>query len=475
MKRYGLTITLICLAISIGICYRLSTREREVVILSTNDMHASLGNFARLATAVQECRDTVSTVLVDAGDRWTGNAFVDLAEGRLPIIDLMNELGYDAATLGNHEFDMGSKTLATAISHAKFPIVCANIESQTEALPTPPSCLTLKTESDLRLNICGVVTNYDNGHPDGNHETFEGLHFPDPMQSATKALQESSRGDVKILLSHMGDDKDMEYASSFNGYDIIIGGHTHVVVDTIIGKTVVGQTGRKLKNVGVTRIRTKGCRIKSIEYENIPLSNYEPDPHFVERIAQIESNPELCQSIGTLGVNLDKAGLANLETELIAKATKADIAFYHYGGIRYDELDAGGISLATLFNLEPFSSTLYTMDMTTEQMRHMIIAKFNDRLNTKESHRIDLFCSTPYDIVVDGTGEAVDVRFPRLKEGKTYRVALGDYIFKKYPGIEAENVKHVPTKLLDILADHFRQHSPVTASNTPKQRIITRK
>lgn len=74
-------------------------------------MHANIENFASLVTAVNLCRDSVATLLVDAGDRWTGNVYVDLAEGRLPIIDLMNHIGYDAATLGNHEFDKGAALL----------------------------------------------------------------------------------------------------------------------------------------------------------------------------------------------------------------------------------------------------------------------------------------------------------------------------------------------------------------------------
>ena len=85
------------------------TCKSEFVILSTNDMHASLENVSRLATAVKKCRDTVFTIVVDAGDRWTGNAYVDLAEGRLPIIRLMNIVGYDVVALGNHDFDAGQQ------------------------------------------------------------------------------------------------------------------------------------------------------------------------------------------------------------------------------------------------------------------------------------------------------------------------------------------------------------------------------
>lgn len=88
-------------------------RERVVVILSTNDMHAKIERFARLAAAVERCRDTVSdVVLADAGDRWTGNAFVDKAPTPgMPMLSLMNRLGFDVATLGNHEFDYGQAFL----------------------------------------------------------------------------------------------------------------------------------------------------------------------------------------------------------------------------------------------------------------------------------------------------------------------------------------------------------------------------
>ena len=77
-------------------------REKTIIILSTNDIHAKIERFPQLAEAVEEARDTATVVLVDAGDRWTGNAYVDLArEPRRPIVDLMNRLGYDAGTFGN--------------------------------------------------------------------------------------------------------------------------------------------------------------------------------------------------------------------------------------------------------------------------------------------------------------------------------------------------------------------------------------
>ena len=128
----------IFLGISLLLCAALcacAPREKVVIILSTNDIHAQIQNFPQLATAVAECRDTASVILVDAGDRWTGNAYVDQAEGRRPVLELMNELGYDVATLGNHEFDVGQQTLAEAIGYCRFPVICANMVSENSPIP----------------------------------------------------------------------------------------------------------------------------------------------------------------------------------------------------------------------------------------------------------------------------------------------------------------------------------------------------
>ncbi|MBR0338815.1 MAG: metallophosphoesterase, partial [Alistipes sp.] len=242
----------------------------EFVILSTNDMHASLDNMARLATAVKECRDTVFTIVVDAGDRWTGNAYVDLAEGRKPIIRLMNVIGYDVAALGNHDFDPGQQVLDEAIGNSEFAYLCANMTSEGKWLRGVEASKRIVTPEGVAIDFVGVVTSYSNGHPDGNDNNFEGLKFEDPQVVAERECG-ASDGDVKVLLSHMGDDRDFALASRFGGYDILIGGHTHKVLDTLVNGTTMGQTGRKLKVVGATRVKMRGSRILSVEYENIPL------------------------------------------------------------------------------------------------------------------------------------------------------------------------------------------------------------
>jgi 5'-nucleotidase len=473
MKKV-ISILVILFVVAGVLFYHTCFRTSEFVILSTNDIHASLDNASRLATAVKKSRDTVFTLVVDAGDRWTGNAYVDLAENRLPIIRVMNAIGYTAATIGNHEFDAGEATLCAAIDHADFPVMCANIKVA--------ECLTKKISQQCRIispegvyiDIMGVVTSFANGHPDGNESTFEKMIFENALDVAEREGK-GSDADFKILLSHMGHDRDFELAERYNGFDLIVSGHTHQVIDTLISNTVIGQTGRKMKLVGATRVKMRGHKVVSVEYENIPLANYDEDEDMHKLIGEIEGNPTLKFVAGKLANDATHLGLCNLQSEIIRQGTSADIGIYHRGGVRTLEgLPKGEVTVKNLFYNEPFFSQVHTIEMTAAELRRLIITKYNDMTNMKESHRIDLFCSVPYDIVVGADGEAIDVKFPTLQEGKVYRVAMGDYIAKKYPGIEAENITSLSLKLLDILEQHFRTCSPVTASNTPKQRIVRR-
>ena len=462
--------------VSLTLCFMtLMTRKSEFVILSTNDVHASLENVSRLATAVKKCRDTVFTIVADAGDRWTGNAYVDLAENRLPIIKLMNAVGYDVATLGNHDFDPGQKVLEKAVDYAEFDVICANMKSLGDNLDDVEGRKRIETPAGVAVDFIGVVTSYANGHPDGNDVNFEGLQFEDPQLVAERECKKS-RGDVKVLLSHMGDDRDMELAARYDGYDVIIGGHTHAILDTLINGTTIGQTGRKLKNVGITRVKMRGSKVVSVEYENVALKDYAEDESVKAIIKDIESNPALSEVVGKMAKGVNHVGLCNLQTKIIKEATSSEIGIYHRGGVRIIEgLAEGDVTVKMLFDNEPFFSQVHTMKMTPAQLRKLIVMKYNDTVNTKESHRVDLYATTPYTIVVDENDEAYDVLFPELKEGQKYQVAIADYVARNYPNLECEDEVRTPLLVYDLDVAYFKANSPVVISSEPKQSVVVRK
>ena len=223
MKKIFLGILLLLCA---ALC-ACAPREKVVIILSTNDIHAQIQNFPQLATAVAECRDTASVILVDAGDRWTGNAYVDQAEGRRPVLELMNELGYDVATLGNHEFDVGQQTLAEAIDYCRFPVICANMVSENSPIPQLKPYVILDREGE-KFAFVAAVTNYGyNNHPDGHDAIFEGLRFTDAVQTLEEYEYLRDSCQVLVALTHIGSKYDRELADEASEYDLIIGGHSH--------------------------------------------------------------------------------------------------------------------------------------------------------------------------------------------------------------------------------------------------------
>lgn len=468
MKKMLRTVLFAAAAVLTACC----ARERTLVVLSTNDMHAKIQNFARLAAAVEACRDTADlVVLVDAGDRWTGNAYVDRAPvPGLPVIELMNRLGYDAAALGNHEFDRGQAYLGRMIDRMDFEVVCANVLSDTCTFPQLPPYVVLR-RGGLRIGIVGVVTNYEGpGHPAGKSESFEGLEFPDPQAAALRyAAELRPKVDVLLLLSHMGDDRDLELLARGPRYDAVLGGHTHVVRDTVVGGVLLTQTGKNLANVGVTEIRLRGRKVVGAEFRAVPLADYAPDAAYEAEVARYYADPELNRPVGTFARTADQWGVAQWMAAAVADAAGAEIGVYHIGGVRLDSIPAGGVGTARMYDLEPFGTRIAELEMTPAELRRLIVEKYNEP--TREGHRVDLIATTPYAIEVDGADRAVGVRFPELREGRRYRVAVSDYVFKTYRAVDRAAGRITEVPVVDVLLEQLRTQSPIVPDNRPRQQV----
>lgn len=473
MKKMFRTLLIVVAAVAAA-C---APRERTLVVLSTNDMHAKIQNFPRLAAAVEACRDTAQLVLlVDAGDRWTGNAYVDKTPAPgMPMIALMNRLGYDVGTLGNHEFDHGQAFLGRMIDSMDFEVVCANVVSDTCTFPQLPPYVVIE-EGGIRIGFIGVVTNYEGpGHPAGNAASFKGLEFPDPQQAAMKyAAELRPKVDVLVLVSHMGDDRDAELLGRETLFDVVIGGHTHQEIDSLINGTLLTQTGKYLNNVGVTEIKLRGKKVESVGYRLVPLAGYAPDPLFQAEVDRYYADPVLNKPVGEFAGTADKWGVANWMTKAVTDEADADIGMYHIGGVRLDSIRKGGVGMAKIYDLEPFGTEIAVMRMTPADMRRMIISKYNDEENRKEAHRIDLIATTPYVIVTDAKDNAVDVRFPKLREGRRYKIAVSDYVYKNYNDLNYTDGEITDVKVADVLLEELEDDSPLVPDNKPRQAVVSK-
>lgn len=217
----------------------------ELVILHTNDVHsridpfpsdhptlAALGGAARRAELVHEVRkNNQHVVLVDAGDIFQGTPYFNYYKGELEF-KLMSLMKYDAATLGNHDFDAGLEGLLTQWPHAKFPFVSANYQFKNTPLRNAVPNSIMVRRGPLRIGVFGLGIALD-GLVDpalsGRTEHLE------PLQCAKEEVAnlKASGADYIICLSHLGNsyenDKvsDQVLAKEVPGIDLVVGGHTH--------------------------------------------------------------------------------------------------------------------------------------------------------------------------------------------------------------------------------------------------------
>ncbi|MEO7461973.1 MAG: metallophosphatase, partial [Ferruginibacter sp.] len=219
-------------------------RKRKLTILHTNDVHSrlepfpmdggknqGLGGVAARASLIDEIRQAEDHVLLlDAGDIFQGTPFFNLYKGE-PEIKAMTAMGYDAATMGNHDFDLGLDNFALQLQHANFPVLLCNYDFTGTAMENKYQPYKIITKGDLKIGITGVGIELRGLVPDN---LYGNTKYLDPINSlnATTAKMKNEC-DMIICLSHLGykysDDKvsDVVLAQASEHTDLIIGGHTH--------------------------------------------------------------------------------------------------------------------------------------------------------------------------------------------------------------------------------------------------------
>lgn len=220
------------------------TPQDHLTILHTNDTHSQVepkangqGGYARRMGLIREERKADKhLLLVDAGDFCQGTPFFNFYHGRVEI-NAMNRMGYDAATLGNHEFDNGLDTLAEVLKTAKFPIVCANYDFTGTALEGVIKPFTIVRKGGLKIGIFGLGCEPKGLIADKNFLPAQYLE-PYPIAQAMADTLRAQGCDIVVCLSHMGtygkapeDVCDVSMVGCTRGIDVVIGGHTHQLYD----------------------------------------------------------------------------------------------------------------------------------------------------------------------------------------------------------------------------------------------------
>ena len=247
---------------------------KKITILHTNDMHShiepfksgkykGLGGMAQRATIINEIREKEKNVLLlDAGDIFQGTPYFNYYGGELEF-KLMSKMNYDAATLGNHDFDNGIDGLERQLKHATFPFLIANYDFKNTILENRFKPYKIFNKDGIKVGVFGIGVELEGLVP---KELYKETVYNDPIISSnyySYKLKHELNCDLVICLSHLGykyESKkisDIILAKQTRDIDLIIGGHTHtflkkpkIITNLINKKVIINQVGFGGINIG---------------------------------------------------------------------------------------------------------------------------------------------------------------------------------------------------------------------------------
>jgi len=352
----------------------LPTQSQHLTIFCVNDVHGQIDNFSKVKHIVDDERQTTNVLVVSAGDLFSGNPVVDnYDEKGFPLIDIMNEIGFDISALGNHDFDYGPETLKARIEQSSFPWICANAVAKKSGLHQFDAYTTL-TIHNLRITFLGLLeTNGSNteiipsSHP---WRVAEYTFTPaENMIGDFESLKTQENADLLIALSHLGEYSDFQMAIENSFIDVIIGGHTHAKTDTILNNIPIVQAGGYLNYLGKIELEIHNKALQSSNFTIINLNNYtESDAGLQALINEYNDWPELYDKIGYAEEDHSAAATGCFYTHALREYMNADVSFQNTGGVR-SLLKKGTITKRDIYEISPFNNGTVLYKMSVEEIK----------------------------------------------------------------------------------------------------------
>ena len=271
---------------------------KQLTILHTNDMHShihpfdsgrnkGIGGMAQRATIIKEIRNEGNQVLLlDAGDIFQGTPYFNVYGGELEF-KLMSEMGYDASTIGNHDFDNGLDGLVRQLPHSKFPFIVSNYDFSDTEMDGNYLKYKVFNKSGIKVGVFGIGIELEGLVP---KKLYGNTLHENPIRKAnyySSFLKNSLGCDLVICLSHLGYKykgnkmSDKILASSTNNIDLIIGGHTHTFLNN---PEIVENSDKKL--VQIAQVGWAGINIGRIDYlfdQKMCVKNFKGNSIFVKK------------------------------------------------------------------------------------------------------------------------------------------------------------------------------------------------
>lgn len=545
MKFRKILLALALTASTSAMAYQ-ADKTYHFTVLHTNDIHGHFWNndkgeygLAPQKTVIDQIRKDVAAqggevIVLNAGDINTGVPESDMQNAR-PDIEGLNAIGYDAMTLGNHEFDVPLQILDMQEKWAKFPLLSANVYNKRTNKPLVTPYITLK-RGGLKFAIVGLTT--EDTAKLGNPDVTGNVIFKNPIETAQnvlKNLNKKEKPDVRIALTHMGWYLDGKHGTNAPGdvtmartlkpaaFDMIIGGHTHDTVcfdekgqfiekykptmackpDYQNGSWIM-QAGEWGKYVGRADFEFKNGKTTLVKYELIPINlkqtikkedgtkEYKLYANEIKADEALYAQLKKYQDEGdkTLGIKVGntegffdgkresvrfvQTNLGRLIAQSQMERVKADIGIMNGGGIRAS-LPEGEVTYKNILTVQPFGNMISTLDLKGKEL-----VDFLTTVALKETDTGGYPQFANISMVVDRAAKTIsDVKIggQPLDMNKAYKISIPDYLTAGGDGypIMKNHPTYVNTGFIDaeMLKKFFEEKKILKASDyDPKNDVI---
>lgn len=453
-------------------------QRRELHILSANDMHAAIEQFPRLGYIADSLRALYPDLLIlSGGDNRSGDPINDMFEvPAYPMVALMNQVGFHATVVGNHEFDSNQYGLARLIDLSTFPTLCANME------PDPKFKMHVKPYQlfdcgGIRVGVLGITALGSMGTPESHPARMTDIKFMDPLETIKKYEFLRGQCDVVLLLSHLGYNDDVKFSAELPWVDIIVGGHSHTQLEggELHNGILITQNMKSLPNVTHSTLVLEGSKIVEKKAERIAvagkgevnktlaalLSYFEDNPVF-KRVLAVAETPFTCQE--ELGCMVCDAYIGE---------TGADLSYQNAGGVRIESHEAGNMTVGDVMKMDPFQNDAIELNVTGKELAEMLISCYDN-----DKQRFPFVGGMTAEYTVDPATEKIKKLTLWGKDGKklnlkkTYRVVSNSYSVAVSPTKRGDAGHSLGITTPDLIKNHLEHQGRVSYEGKGKRCLV---
>jgi 2',3'-cyclic-nucleotide 2'-phosphodiesterase (5'-nucleotidase family) len=480
-----------------GLC---CAQPKTLTILHTNDIHAGVfpheagwvrtdpkplvGGFRELSWTVDSLRGVRDgkggVLLLDAGDVMTGTPIAEYEyRGAVggAIFEMMNMIGYDAWTIGNHDLDISQDNLRALAAIAKFPTLSANLTDSAGKLPLNNKEYLILEKNGLRIGIIGLMS--EDLFRLTNTNNLKGLKVANAAGTLQRMIDRIGPDtDLLIALTHEGADEDSVLATKIHGLNVIIGGHSHtrIKIPRQVNGVLICQTGSNCENLGQLDLTVENKKVTAYDGRLLTLwaRTDRPENELSKVLAEykLKVDKEFGTVVGTLTgdwkrTRSGESAIGGFITDAIREGASADVALTNSSGIRKD-LRAGPITKLDLFEISPFRNYLCTFPVSGKTLRDLAIRYIQSLLESRTS--IDLAglkCTWSRKV---GTIEirSLTAGGKDVTDDGTYTFATTDFVISqgdKYLGFTPAGVAYTKTTIMQAMVAKTQREKQVQAAS----------